>query len=85
MQKRRTTRKTTRKQYSPKDYFKPFYKGQWQGMYTVWSSPTMWNDQVVHKTLREVGGKPYTSKDVRQIIKGYCKVMRQYWKKSKTW
>lgn len=75
----------TRKTWSPKDYMKPFYKGAWQGMYTYWNNPAMWSDQVVHKTLRQIGGKPYTTTDVRSIIKSYCKVMREYVKKTEKW
>jgi hypothetical protein len=45
----------------------------------------MWSDQVVHKTMKEVHGKPYTARDVRYIIKGYCKVMKQYWKQNEKW
>jgi hypothetical protein len=81
MAKKRQTRKTL----SPKDYMKPFYKGTWQGFYTFWTNPAMWSDQVVHRTLKEIGGKPYTARDVRSIIKSYCKIMKQYVKKTKNW
>jgi hypothetical protein len=37
---------------------------------------------MVYRTLRQVGGKPYTARDVRSIIKTYCKVMREQVKKS---
>ncbi len=78
-------KRPTKKQYSPKDYVRPFFKGTWHGMYTCWSNPAMWSDQVVYRTLREVGGKPYTARDVRSIIRSYCKVMREYVKKTKEW
>jgi hypothetical protein len=78
-------KRPTKKQYNPKDYMTPFYKGAWQGMYTYWNNPAMWSDQVVMRTLRQVGGKPYTARDVRFIIKSYCKIMKDYVKKSKNW
>jgi hypothetical protein len=78
-------RRPTKKQWTPKDYMRPFFKGTWQGMFTLWNNPVMWSDQIVHKTLREVGGKPYTAKDVRYIIKAYCKIMKQFVKKTQTW
>jgi hypothetical protein len=78
-------RRRTKRSLSPKDYMKPFFKGAWQGMYTYWNNPAMWSDQVVHKTLRDVGGKPYTVRDVRSIIKSYCKIMKQYVKQTQKW
>jgi hypothetical protein len=75
-------KRQTTKQYGPKDIVRPFYKGTWQGMYTYWRNPALWSDQMVYKTLREVGGKPYTARDVRYIIKAYCKIMKQYFKKT---
>ena len=82
MVKRRTTK---RKQFNPKDYMMPVYKGTWQSMYAYWNNPAMWSDQVTTRTLRYAGGKPYSARDVRSIIKSYCKVMREYVKKSKNW
>jgi hypothetical protein len=74
-------KRQTKKHLSPKDYTRPFFKGTWEGMYTYWKNPAMWSDQVVLRTLKEIGGKPYTARDVRSIIKTYCKIMRQYvWK-----
>ena len=75
-------KRPTKKQWTPKDYLRPFYKGAWQGMFTYWTNPVMWSDHVVHRTLREVGGKPYTARDVRSIIRAYCKIMKQYVKKT---
>jgi hypothetical protein len=77
-------KRATRKQYGPKDFMRPFYKGTWQGMFTFWNNPAMWSDQMIHKTLREIGGKPYTARDVRFIIKSYCKIMRDFVKRSET-
>jgi hypothetical protein len=53
-------------------------------MFTFWNNPAMWSDQVIHKTLRQIGGKPYTARDVRYIIKSYCKIMKDFVKKSQT-
>jgi hypothetical protein len=78
-------KRQTKKHLSPKDYTRPLYKGAWEGMYTFWKNPAMWSDQVVYKTLRGMGGKPYTARDVRSMIKTYCKIMRQYVQKSKNW
>ena len=78
-------KRPTKKQLTPKDFVRPFYRGTWQGMFTYWNNPAMWSDQVVHKTLREVGGKPYTTRDVRYIIKAYCKIMKQFVKKTEKW
>lgn len=75
-------RRQIKKNFTPKDYMRPFFQGTWQGMNTFWKNPAMWSDQVIHRTLREVGGKPYTARDVRHIIKGYCKIMRQFVKKT---
>lgn len=78
-------KRPTKKQFLPKDYVRPFFKGTWQGFFSFWNNPAMWSDQIVHKTLREVGGKPYTARDVRYIIKTYCKIMKQYVKKTQNW
>jgi len=78
-------RRSTKKQWTSMDYVKPMVKGAWQGMYTCWTNPAMWSDQVVYRTLRQAGGKPYTAKDVRSIIRSYCKVMREQVKKSMVW
>jgi len=76
------SKRQTKKQFAPKDFVRPFFKSTWQGMYTYWNNPALWSDQMVHKTLRQVGGKPYTARDVRSIIKAYCKIMKQYVKKA---
>jgi hypothetical protein len=78
-------RRQTKKQYGPKDYFRPFYKGTVQGMTSMWSNPAMWSDQMVHKTLKKMGSKPYTARDVRTIIKSYCGIMKDQMKKSWSW
>ena len=78
-----TRKRPSNKQLTPKDYMRPFYQGTWQGLWSCWKNPAMWSDQVVYKTLRDIGGKPYTARDVRHIIKSYCKIMRQYVKKTK--
>jgi hypothetical protein len=80
-----TKKRPTRKQCMTMDFTKPIMKGTWQGMYTCWTNPTMWSNQVVYRTLRQVGGKPYTARDVRSIIRSYCKVMREQMKKSQVW
>ena len=74
-----------KKQWTAKDFVRPFYRSTWQGWLTYWKNPALWSDQVVYKTLREAGGKPFTARDVRYIIKAYCKVMKQYWKKNQNW
>lgn len=76
------TRRPVKKQWTAKDFVRPFFKSTWQGWYTYWNNPAMWSDQVIHKTLKECGGKPFTARDVRYVIKAYCKVMKQYWKKN---
>ena len=76
-------KRQTRKQFAPKDYMRPFFQGTWQGIWTYWNNPALWSDQMIHKTLKEIGGKPYTARDVRSIIKAYCKIMKQYVKKTK--
>ena len=75
-------KRQTRKQFAPKDYMRPFFQGTWQGIWTYWNNPALWSDQMIHKTLKEIGGKPYTARDVRSIIKAYCKIMKQYVKKT---
>jgi len=77
-----TKKRPTRKQWTNADYVKPVVRSAWQGWYTCWTNPAMWSDQMVYRTLRQVGGKPYTARDVRSIIKTYCKVMREQVKKS---
>jgi hypothetical protein len=79
------TKRPAKKQWTAKDFVRPLYKSTWQGWYSYWNNPAMWSDQVIHKTLKEVDGKPFTARDVRYIIKGYCKVMKQYWKKNEKW
>jgi hypothetical protein len=80
-----TKKRPTKNQFTNLDYVRPMVKSAWQGMYTCWTNPAMWSDQVVYRTLRQVGGKPYTARDVRSIIKTYCKVMREQVKKSSVW
>lgn len=80
-----TKRRPMKKQCTTQDVMKPIYKGTWQGWYTCWTNPSMWTDQVVYRTLRQVGGKPYTARDVRSIIKSDCKVMREQMKKSQNY
>jgi hypothetical protein len=75
-------KRQTRKQFAPKDFVRPVYKSTWQGWYAYWNNPALWSDQIVHKTLREAGVKPYTARDVRSIIKAYCKIMKQVVKKT---
>jgi hypothetical protein len=76
-----TKKRPTRKTYPTMDFARPVIKGTWQGMYTCWTNPAMWSDQVVYRTLRQVGGKPYTARDVRSIIRSYCRVVREQLKK----
>lgn len=76
-----TKRRPTKKQYQTMDVVRPLMRGTWQGMYTCWTNPAMWTDQVVYRTLRQVGGKPYTARDVRSIIRSYCRVMREQLRK----
>ena len=77
-----TKRRPTRKQYTTTDITRPMMKTAWQGWYTCWTNPCMWSNQVVYRTLKQVGGRPYTARDVRSIIRSYCKTMREQMKKS---
>ena len=60
------------------EYLNPLWYATQQGICDFLSTPYLWSEAMIHKTMERTGGKPFNVEDVRAIIKDYLAVLTDY-------